>query len=111
VGGHALALISPRLNQDSRHAYETIRELYTYLEKLYGDPNKERNARQAFKELSMKKGQTFQEFYALFLRHVADGNINPQDLKDDLNDKLTWKLQEAVATYYNNPAIRTTEFA
>ena len=42
---------------------------------------------------------------------MADGNINPQDLKDDLNDKLTWKLQEAVATYYNNPAIRTTEFA
>jgi hypothetical protein len=111
VGGHALALISPRLNQDGRHAYETVGELYTHLEELYGDPNKERNARQAFKELSMKKGQTFQEFYALFLRHVADGNINPQDLKDDLNDKLTWKLQEAVATYYNNPAIRTTEFA
>jgi Zinc knuckle len=111
VGGDALALISPRLNTASRHAYETVAELYKHLDDLYGDPNKERNARQAFKDLGMKKGQTFQEFYALFLRHVADGNINPQDLKDDLNDKLTWKLQETVATYYNNPDVSTTEFA
>jgi len=92
MGGHALALISPRLNQDGRHAYETVRELYTHLEELYGDPNKERNTRQAFKELLIKKSQTFQEFYTLFLRHIADANINPQDLKDNLNNKLTWKL-------------------
>lgn len=111
VGGDALALISPRLDVANRHAYETVSDLYQHLEELYGDPNKERNARQAFKDLTMKKGQTFQEFYALFLRYVADGNISPQDLKDDLNDKLTWKLQETVATYYNNPAVGTTEFA
>jgi NCAIR mutase (PurE)-related protein len=81
------------------------------LEELYGDPNKERNARQGFKDLVMKRGQTFQEFYAQFLRLVADGNISSQDLKDELNDKLTWKLQEAVATYYNNPNVTTTAFA
>jgi hypothetical protein len=76
IGGHVLILISPCLNQDSRHIYETVRELYTHLEELYGNPNKECNTRQAFKELSIKKGQTFQEFYTLFLRHIADGNIN-----------------------------------
>jgi hypothetical protein len=111
VSGDALALISPRLDAANRHAYDTLDELYEHLEELYGDPNKERNARQAFKELTMKKGQTFQEFYAVFLRHVADGNISPRDLKDDLNDKLQWKLQEAVATYYNDPAITLTQFA
>ena len=47
----------------------------------------------------------------MFLRYVTDGNINPQDLKDDLNDKLTWKLQETIATYYNNPNVSTIEFA
>jgi hypothetical protein len=76
IGGYILILISPYLNQDSRYIYETIGELYTYLEELYSNPNKERNTRQAFKELSIKKGQTFQEFYILFLRHIADGNIN-----------------------------------
>jgi hypothetical protein len=39
-----------------------------------------------------------------------DGNINPQDLKDNLNDKLTWKLQETIATYYNNPDVIMTKF-
>jgi Zinc knuckle len=47
----------------------------------------------------------------LFLRYVADGNISARDLKDELNDKLMWKLQEAVATYYNDPAITTNQLA
>ena len=53
----------------------------------------------------------FQEFYAIFLQSIADGNISPQDLKDDLNDKLTWKLQESVTTYYNDPTVSTSQFA
>jgi len=81
-------LISLRLDLASRYTYETVADLYKYLEELYGNPNKERNTRKAFKDLVIKKGQTFQEFYTLFLRYVADGNINPQDLKDNLNDKL-----------------------
>ncbi|KAI9776490.1 MAG: hypothetical protein M1839_009524 [Geoglossum umbratile] len=59
----------------------------------------------------MKKGQIFQEFYAAFLQCIADGNIDPQDLKDDLYDKLTWKLQESIAIYYNDPAITLNQFA
>jgi hypothetical protein len=111
VGSDALALISPRLNESSRYSYATVEDLYEHLKELYGDPNKVHNARQAFKGLVMQKGQTFQDFYAVFLRHVADGNISPDDLKHDLNDKLTLKLQEAVAIYYNDPNIRTTQFA
>jgi hypothetical protein len=42
---------------------------------------------------------------------VADGNISPRDLKDDLNDKLMWKLQEAVAMYYNDPTVTLSQFA
>jgi hypothetical protein len=53
----------------------------------------------------MKKEQMFQEFYAIFLLHIVDGNINPCDLKNKLNNKLSWKLQEIVAMYYNDPAI------
>jgi hypothetical protein len=45
------------------------------------------------------------------LRLVADGNISNTDLKDELNDKLSWKLQKAVAVYYNNDSINATTFA
>ncbi|KAH0548129.1 hypothetical protein GP486_008142, partial [Trichoglossum hirsutum] len=109
VSGDALALILPRLRATNQHAYETINELYEHLEELYGDLNKEHNACQAFKDLTMKKEQTFQEFYSTFLRCVADGNISPRDLKDDLNDKLTWKLQETVAMYYNDPTVTLSQ--
>ena len=111
LSGKALTLVSPRLNQANRHAYQTVAELYAHLAELYGDPNKEWNARQAFKDLTMKKTDTFQEFYAEFLRHVANGNISPRDLKGELNDKLTWKLQELVGVYYMDPAVTTTQFA
>ena len=86
--GKALTLISPRLDPGSQHVYQTVSELYNHLYELYGDPNKERNARPVFKDLAMKKADTFQEFYAEFLRCVADSNISPRDLKEELNDKL-----------------------
>ncbi|KAH0555694.1 hypothetical protein GP486_006362 [Trichoglossum hirsutum] len=111
VSGDALALISPHLWTANRHAYGTVNELYEHLEELYGDPNKECNAHQAFKDLAMRKEQTFQEFYSTFLHCIADGNISPRDLKDNLNNKLTWKLQGAVATYYNDLTITLSQFA
>jgi hypothetical protein len=64
------------LEVSNLHTYDTVIELYEHLYELYDDLNKERNAQQAFKDLTMKKKQTFQEFYALFLRYMADGNIS-----------------------------------
>ncbi|KAH0551419.1 hypothetical protein GP486_007367 [Trichoglossum hirsutum] len=56
VSGDTLALISPRLSAANCHAYETVDELYEHLYELYGNPNKECNAHQSFKDLAMKKG-------------------------------------------------------
>jgi hypothetical protein len=89
MSSNTLTLILPQLGADNHHAYTTVAELYEHLNELYSDPNKERNARHTFKELAIKKGQTFQEFYTTFLHCIADGNIDPRDLKDDLYDKLT----------------------
>jgi hypothetical protein len=55
VGGNALALIAPRLAGASQYKYRTIEDFYTHMTELYGDPNKEHNARQAFKELTIQK--------------------------------------------------------
>ncbi|KAH0548437.1 hypothetical protein GP486_007949, partial [Trichoglossum hirsutum] len=46
VSDDTLALISPCLRAMNRHAYKTINELYEHLEELYGNLNKECNARQ-----------------------------------------------------------------
>ena len=90
--GDALALVTPRLDPDHACYYGTVKELYRHLSELYADPNRARNARAEFKKLYMKKDQAFQEFYAQFLRLTADGNIPKQDLKEELNNKLLWKL-------------------
>ena len=84
-----LALTSTRLDLDHPQYYGSELELYQHLQELYGDPNKEKNARTEFKKLYIRKDQTFQVFYAMFLRLVADGKISNTDLKDDLNDKLS----------------------
>jgi len=59
----------------------------------------------------MRSGHVFQEFYALFLRLSTEGGISSQDLKYELNEKLTMKLQESVRTYYNDSSINATRFA
>jgi hypothetical protein len=59
----------------------------------------------------MKGDQTFQSFYAEFLRLIADGKIVSADLKDELNNKLQWKLQGGVMMYYNDLTVNTTMFA
>jgi Zinc knuckle len=109
--GDVLALVTSRLDPDNAQYYTGIQELYTHLTELYGDPNRVKNARTQFKSWFMKKDQTFQVFYATFLRLVADGDLPKQGLKDELNDKLAWDLQEAVAVYYNDPAVNIQTFA
>ena len=111
LSGNALALVSPRLDINGYLPYTTIGQLYDHLNKLFGDPNKRKNAKQSFNKLIMKKDQTFQDFYALFLRYAADGNIKSNNLKDEIYDKLTWNLQQFVDQYYNDPAVDTDQFA
>ena len=57
------------------------------------------------------KAETFQAFYAEFTRLVAEGHVSTQDLKDELYTKLWWKLQEAVAVYYNDDAYNLHRFS
>jgi hypothetical protein len=109
--GNALALTNPRMDEDSPNRYRQLSELYDHLKELYSDPNKMQNARREFHKLQMRSGHVFQEFYALFLRLSTEGGISSQDLKYELNEKLTMKLQESVRTYYNDSSVNATCFA
>ena len=107
----AYDLISPRLDQSHPQTYATITELYEHMGELWSNPNKQKDARAAFRKLAMDKTDKFQEFYAEFTRLVAEGHISGQDLKDELNSKLWWKLQEAVAVYYNDNSYNLHQFS
>lgn len=90
--GQALSLTNPRMDEENPLAYKTVTELYAHLKELYSDPNKIPNACRALQSLTMRPGQTFQEFYATFLRLVAESHASIDRLKYDLNEKLTMKL-------------------
>jgi len=109
--GNALALVTPRLDEDCQYAYTVVTELYTHLKELYSDPNKASNARRELHSLRMSPSQLFQEFYAVFLRLATESGLRHDDYKYEINERLTWTLQAGVATYYNNPAVSATAFA
>jgi hypothetical protein len=111
LSGSALALVTPRLDEDCQTAYHTVSELYIHLKELYSDPNKASNARRELHSLRMSPSQLFQEFYAAFLRLATESGLRPEDYKYEINERLTWTLQAGVATYYNNPSITATAFA
>jgi len=41
---------------------------------------------------------------------MAEGNISSYNLKEELNNKLTWKLQEFMIIYYIDLIITTSQF-
>ncbi len=57
--GTALALVTPRLDEDCQYAYLAVAELYTHLKELYSDPNKANNARREFQGLRIRLSQLF----------------------------------------------------
>jgi hypothetical protein len=59
LSGDALILVSPWLDTANHHVYVTTKELFEHLDELYDNPNKKKNARHTFKDLVMKKSQTF----------------------------------------------------
>jgi hypothetical protein len=59
VSKDTLALILLQLNAANHYAYTTICKLYKHLDKLYSDLNKKKNAYYMFKNLTIKKEQTF----------------------------------------------------
>lgn len=110
--GTAYSMISPRLDDAKPDAYRTITDFYEHMVSIWSNPNKVKDARAAFRALSMGKTRTFQEFYAEFSRLVAEGQITDQnDLKDELYTKLWWKLQEGVISWYTNDQYGLHAFA
>jgi hypothetical protein len=56
-----------------------------------------KNARKEYRKLMMQSTKTFTDFYTRFLYFASEGQILNEDLRLDLYEKLTLKLQRAIA--------------
>jgi hypothetical protein len=111
ISGAAAKYIAPRLRSDTPDPYQNLDDLFKHLSAKYEDPNRIFNAKDAFKKLSMKKDQTFHEFYSQFTQLANEAQISPTDLKYELNYKLSFDLQKHVLREFRDPQHTLREFA
>jgi FtsZ-binding cell division protein ZapB len=94
VGGKAAKHLRPRLRVDTVNPYTTAEEMLKHLETIFRDPNKEANAKRDFRKLNMRATDNFQDFLTSFLHLAGEAKIPDTMYKDELYQRITWKLQE-----------------
>lgn len=100
--GDAQQHLYPRWKRTSKERYQTPEEMIQTLADIYRDPEEEENARLAYLDLEMRRGQLFSEFYTQFLHLAGTANIPRSEMRRDLPQKLTQKLQEALLPTLHN---------
>jgi Zinc knuckle len=102
VGGKASDHLNPRLRDDSPNRYRTADEMFKHLETIYLDPNRVVNAKREFRIMQMRPNEKYQDFLTRFLGMAAEAKVPEIDYKDELYNKLTFKLQELTASGWIN---------
>jgi hypothetical protein len=94
VGGKAAKHLRPRLRASAVNPYTTAEEMLKHLETIFQDANKEANAKREFRKLNMRATDKFQDFLTDFLHLAGEAQIPATMYKDELYQRVTWKLQE-----------------
>ena len=90
--GDAARHLEPGMENDK---FLTPDDVYDFLESIYGDPDRELNAREEYRSLIMGKLE-FSEFITKF-RHLANrAKIHESNWKDDLFAKITYDMQQSL---------------
>ena len=102
TGGKAAKHLRPRLRVNAINPYITAEEMLKHLESIFQDPNREANSKREFRKLDMKKADKFQDFLTDFLYLAGEAKIPATMYKDELYQRMTWKLQEMTVKEWMN---------
>ena len=92
-GGEALEHLQPHLRADSLIPFETVDDLFTKLEEVYGDPHRKEHAMEKFRELKMGSG-SFNAFYSEFIKLAAELEFTKEMLLREFMHKLSPCMQD-----------------
>lgn len=95
LGGQALRRLEPRFREGSKNPYSTASDIVADLRRMYGDPNRELAASNAFRDLRMKSN--FTDFWAEFQRLSGELDHSERHLLKEFIHKLTPELQRQLA--------------
>ena len=107
----ALKHVSPRMREGAPNGYSDSDDILKHLENIYGDPNRVVNAKRRYHSLLMKPCDKFHNFLSEFLYLAGEAGVNENDWKEDLYNKLTFKLQELVIAEANRADGSFKEFS
>ena len=75
--------------------FETVDELFTKLEEVYGDPHRKEHAMEKFRELKMGSG-SFNAFYSEFIKLAAKLEFTKEMLLREFMHKLSSCMQDRI---------------
>jgi len=90
--GDAARHLEPDMENDK---FSTPDDVYDFLESIYGDPDRELNAREEYRALIMGKLE-FGEFITKFRQLANRAKIHESNWKDDLFAKITYDMQQSL---------------
>ena len=90
--GDAAGHLEPSMENDT---FSTPDQVFDFLETIYGDPDRELNAREEYRSLIMGKLE-FNEFITKFRQLANRAKIHESNWKDDLFAKITYNMQQSL---------------
>src|SRR6187402_944441 len=97
TGGDAQKHLYSRFSYDAVERFETVKEMFECLKMIFTNPNKVRDARYEYNQLTMSVAQTFPAFQTQFLHLAGEAQIPKESYRYDLYDKLTTSFQRQLA--------------
>lgn len=97
TGGKAAKHLASRMRDGAVNKFRTADEIFKHLEWIFMDPDRQINARRKFRNLQMKPIDPYHEFLAEFLYLAGEAAIHEFEYKEELYEKLTFKLKEMMA--------------
>ena len=103
--GAARKYLNPRYRSGDSTQFNTADEMIEFIKAIYNNLFRVREAKLEYKDLKMKSGQLFAEFYTEFLHLASEAQILVIDYYDNLVEKIPFGLQRALLS---NRSLYTT---
>jgi hypothetical protein len=97
--GQANKLLQPYMKANCPTPFTTVEDMYMILEELFTDPGEVEQAKEKFRDLQMARTQSFAEFKMDFLQLAGLAEVPRASYVDELYNKLTDKLKDALAPF------------
>jgi len=115
--GEAQEILEPRMPRVNPNApWQSVEEMFETLDSAYGEADPVGTAKKTFRNLFMKKDQTFPQFHVKFLAAASKGQIPKSEWRTELRDKVQTDLRRLIMpvfrtlTTYNEVATAFNEY-